>query len=170
MVVEKMNDQYIKLAKLNSWANDELRKVMGEFNSEMLKLGTPYGTIHDLVIHLINAINHWLDFFDYDHYIPRSNNDIDYNNWNEVLTLWKKTDKRLSSVIETFNEEEGFEREFIYSHNREKHYRMSFGDLFLHLSHHSYYHRGQLAMLFRQNDLRVAPPTDADLFFAFLQD
>jgi uncharacterized damage-inducible protein DinB len=42
---------------------------------------------------------------------------------------------------------------------------MTIGDMILHLSHHSFYHRGQIAMFLRQKELGKLPDTDADTFF-----
>ena len=54
----------LKQAKLNSWANNILRENMESLTFDDLEIKTPYGTIHQLTVHLINTINHWLDFFD----------------------------------------------------------------------------------------------------------
>ena len=80
--------------------------------------------------------------------------------------LWEKTDERLLEVTHKIVDDNKFNKEFTYSHDKKKYYRMTYEELFLHLSHHSYYHRGQLAMIFRQCGLNKAPVTDADGFFA----
>ena len=157
----------LKQAKLNSWANNILRENMESLTFDDLEIKTPYGTIHQLTVHLINTINHWLDFFDEYFKFPRGEDDIDYSNWLDVLKLWEDTDKRLEDVIEDFDENE-LEDYFLYSHNNVEQYKMKFCDLFLHLTTHSYYHRGQLALLFRQNNLTPFAPFDADDYFKIL--
>jgi uncharacterized damage-inducible protein DinB len=140
---------------------------MEQLNSDDLSIKTPYGTIMDLTIHLINTINHWLDFFDDYFKFPRGEEDFDYNDFIDVLKLWEQTDKRLEDVIEAFDENE-FEDYFTYSHDKVEQYKIKFCDLFLHLTCHSYYHRGQLALIFRQHDLAPLPPIDADDYFKIL--
>ena len=165
MKVTAMKNNYVKQAKLNSWANKILRETMKDFSTVDLQLETPYGTLLQLTIHLMSAINHWFDFFDQKFTIDWKDDKIDYTNWQDILELWKSTDERFENIVDSFTTDESFEEYFEYSHNIKDHYKMKFSELFLHLSCHSYYHRGQLVMFFRQKNLRISPPVDADDFF-----
>ena len=165
MKVNVLKSNYVKQAKLNSWANEIIRETMKDLTPTNLQLVTPYGTLLQLTIHLMSAINHWFDFFDHTFTIDWKDNKIDYTNWRKISDLWKRTDERFENIVESFPSDDSFEEYFEYSHNKKDYYKMKFSELFLHLSCHSYYHRGQLVMFFRQNDLKISPPVDADDFF-----
>ncbi len=140
---------------MNLWENNDYTIVMKTIKKDSLFLKTPYGTVFDLVIHLFNAINHWLDYIDTEYTFPRKDPDVNLSDWSVTLNLWKKTDHRWIKVIESLEE-------FTSSFGNHK---MIVGEMFLHISHHSYYHRGQLAMFFRQHHLPKFPETDADVYF-----
>ncbi|MHA2365732.1 MAG: DinB family protein [Candidatus Hodarchaeales archaeon] len=154
-----MNNLYLKLAEMNLWANTEFRNSMKNIEQKELRIKTPYGTLVDLVIHLFNAVNHWLDIIDNKYKFQRKGPKIDYNDWLQVLTLWKKTDQRLIQVIKSNNVNL---TKFLPQH------KMTLGEMFLHISHHSYYHRGQLALLYRQNNLQTVKSTDANEYFLII--
>lgn len=163
-----MKKFYVKLSKLNNWANSQFRTVMQEFSPADLQIQTPYGSIRKLTIHLISTLNHWFDFFDTTFAITWRKPEFDYHHWPIVLELWTNTDARFEQIIDSFPDAIAFDQLFSYSHNKQELYQMQFGELFLHLTTHSYYHRGQLALIFRQQDLPIAPPTDADDYFKIL--
>lgn len=153
-----MKTLYLKLANLNFWANNKTRQNIETIKPRDLQLKTPYGSLSDLIIHLFNAVNHWLDYIDVKYAFPRRTPDIDFQDWSQVLSLWKRTDTRLIQVVDSFIDDSKFE-EIV-----EK-LEMTIGDMILHLSHHSFYHRGQIAMFIRQKELGKLPDTDADTFF-----
>ena len=160
-----MKEYYQNFSNLNKWANNIVRETMKDYTIEELALETPYGSLQKLTLHITTAINHWLDFFDTTYNIIWKENEIDYTNWSEILQLWEKTDERLGKVLASFESDEAFEEYFTYSHNKKDTYKMKYNEMFLHLVCHSYYHRGQLVMFFRQKGLKVSPPLDADDFF-----
>ena len=160
-----MKSYFIKQANLNARANKIIRDTMKNFSTDDLLIETPYGTLLKLTTHLNTAVNHWFDFFDKKFNIPWRENEINYQNWNEILKLWEQTDERFKNIVNNFGNDEEFEQFFTYSHNKRDIYKMKFSEMFLHLTCHSYYHRGQLVMFFRQNGLKISPPVDADDFF-----
>lgn len=159
-----MVEIYKKLADLNYWANEKLRITIEQLNREDLETKTPYGLLRELIIHLFNSINHWFDYIDIENYIPRKDSDINYFNWVEIKKLWIATDERFMNFVLNINDLDEFNNRFSY--HEDPSYSIAWGELFLHLSHHSYYHRGQIAMLLRQNNLIKAPITDAEIFFS----
>lgn len=160
-----MKEYFQKFSGLQKWSNKIVRETMKNYTKEELALETPYGSLQDLTLHLMTAINHWLDFFDTRNKISWKENEIDYTDWSQVLKLWEETDERFEKVIKEFQTDEAFEDYLTYSHNKKDTFKMKYNEMFLHLVCHSYYHRGQLVMFFRQKRLKVSPPLDADDYF-----
>ncbi|MHA1941860.1 MAG: DinB family protein [Candidatus Hodarchaeales archaeon] len=163
-----MKDKMITLMKLNYWANDHFRNVMDPLSISDLNQKTPYGTILDLVIHHFNATNRWLSRLGYE---PLKEKETSFENlqWKEILTEWEKTDKKLIQYVESINDEDFFHNTISYVIPKGK-FSNKVEEILIHLTHHGYYHRGQLAILLRQYNLPPAPATDAMVFFREVQE
>ncbi len=163
-----MKGKMITLMKLNYWANDHFRKAMETLSRTDLNQKTPYGTILDLVIHHFNAINTWLSRLGYE---SLEKNEVNYANleWKEILTRWKETDKKLIQFVESIEDEVVLNKSISYKIPKGK-FRNKIEEILFHLTHHGYYHRGQLAVLLRQYNLPPAPATDAMVFFREIQN
>jgi uncharacterized damage-inducible protein DinB len=161
-----MKEQFIKLAKMNMWANERFREVLRDLELNDLQKETPYGVILDLIIHNYEALNVWLERMEKKPVVDRKKTSRDYKSVSEVISAWITADQLFLQVMESFQDDEDFNRKIIYRRRGEEEtYQVALGDIILHMSHHGFYHRGQLALLFRQYGYKPAPPTDANKYF-----
>ncbi|MFX0150949.1 MAG: DinB family protein [Candidatus Hodarchaeota archaeon] len=160
-----MKEQFIKLARLNMWANERFREVFKDLKLNDLQKETPYGVILDLIIHNFEALNVWLERMEKKPLVEKRKTSADYNSVSEVISAWNETDQLFLQVMKSFQDDEDFNRKIEYRRRGEETtYQVALGDVILHMSHHSFYHRGQLALLLRQYGYKPAPPTDANKY------
>jgi uncharacterized damage-inducible protein DinB len=161
-----MKDQFIKLAKLNLWSNSQFREVMGNLELKDFQKETPYGTILDLIIHTFEALNVWLERMKKRPPVTKRKTSSDYKNWSDIFSAWEAADQLFLQMMEFFPDDEDFDQKIRYRRRGDETiYEVALGDVILHMSHHGFYHRGQLALLLRQYGYKPAPPTDANKFF-----
>ncbi|MFX0051329.1 MAG: DinB family protein, partial [Candidatus Hermodarchaeota archaeon] len=141
-----MKEQFIKLARLNMWANERFREVFKDLKLNDLQKETPYGVILDLIIHNFEALNVWLERMEKKPLVEKRKTSADYNSVSEVMSAWNETDHLFLQVMKSFQDDEDFNRKIEYRRRGEETtYQVALGDVILHMSHHSFYHRGQLA-------------------------
>ncbi|MFX0184406.1 MAG: DinB family protein [Candidatus Hodarchaeota archaeon] len=161
-----MKNQFIKLAKLNMWANSRFREALRALELNDLLKETPYGVILDLIIHIFEALNVWLERMKKKPPVDQRKTSTDYKSLSEVLSAWNTADQLFLQVIESLLDDENFNQKIRYRRRGEQTtYEVELGDIILHMSHHGFYHRGQLALILRQYGYNPAPPTDANKFF-----
>jgi uncharacterized damage-inducible protein DinB len=133
----------------NSYCNVELIKVIAPKVDEFPK------RVEEVMSHILNSHIFWNNRCtgkpDNDRWIVHSPGDLlKINEENHVLTRSVLTERELSEKISFTNSKGGIST-------------VTLGDIYYHLSNHGTYHRGQLALLFRQSG--VAEPVRTDYIF-----
>ena len=158
---------FLELANMNAWANAQLRQTIQNIPFEVLEANThytPFGSLGNLVIHLFNAINVWLDRIEG---VKQSAIRTlgDFEDWPAVLAAWESADQRFIRVISELPGKEPFNQIISYKSLRGIHFQTPLAEIIWHLSHHGSHHRGQITLLLRLEGQEPAPQLDAIAYF-----
>ena len=159
-----MKNFYLDLANLNSWANKRFRNSLNKISAEQLQISTPYGPLIELAVHIFAAVELWLTRIGGDS--PKkmtSANDFKSNDL--IWDAWTKADKQFLAYIQSITISETYNQVINYTSTEGDKYSASIGQILSHVSHHQMYHRGQIAMALRQNNLTPVPASDAIYYF-----
>ena len=160
-----MFEMYKNIGKINSWANSRLRNSLKYQNEEFFYIETPYGLLGDIVAHLFEAINLWINRIEKlepSNYIRRLN---DFESINQLFSEWESADKRLEEFITKIKQKNTIQERISYKTSKGKQFESSISEILFHISHHGYQHRSQLAMLLRLQ--KKAPMAPMDVIFYF---
>jgi uncharacterized damage-inducible protein DinB len=160
-----MIEFYENVSKINTWANSLLRNNLENQNDELFFIETPYGLLGDVIAHLFEAINLWINRIEGEepgNYIRRLN---DFKDLHQLFSEWKIADKRLEDFIRKCKVKNMFQDSIPYRTSKGKQYTSTIGEILFHISHHGYQHRSQLAMLLRLHEKRPMPPQDVIFYF-----
>ncbi|MFX1511345.1 MAG: DinB family protein, partial [Promethearchaeota archaeon] len=157
---------FLELANMNAWANACLRQTIQNLPLEVLASHTyytPFGSLGNLVIHIFNTINTWLDRLEGKRQSPLFNLD-DFENWSDVLAAWESADERFMQLVKELPEDYNFKRVIQYTSYRGIEFESPLDEILLHVSHHGFHHRGQIALLLRLEEQQPAPQLDAIVY------
>lgn len=163
---------YLKLTKFNIWANQSFRNCLEKIPKEQFEtIDTPYGSFLDLIVHIFAAVDLWLARISGNS--PKSLKTADdygwfSKGWVELAQNWEKIDQSLYTFVRSLRDKTALDRRINYNSTEGSNYIISISDILTHISHHSMYHRGQIAMLLRQQNLAPIPANDAIYFFLSL--
>jgi len=138
----------------NSWCNVELIKVIAPKTHEFPK------RVEEVMSHILNSHIFWNNRCtgkpDNDRWIIHPPEDmLEINEENHIITNSILNSRDLSEEISFKNSKGGIST-------------VTLGDIYYHLSNHGTYHRGQLALLFRQSG--VAEPLRTDYIYYKIKD
>jgi len=147
-------ERLLDFFEYNDWCNTELIKVI------VPKVGEFPKRVEELMSHLLNSHIFWNNRCtgkaDNDRWIIHPPEDLlEINEQNHRITYEILSTRELSEKISFKNSKGGIST-------------VSLGDIFYHLSNHGTYHRGQLALLFRQSG--IAEPLRTDYIFYKIMD
>lgn len=147
-----MGNLALKIATTNKEINDTFREYFKDNFDKTKIIQTPYGTIEEVIYHMFFASNIWLGRIA-----------------NEQFKVKKL--EELSTKEEFFDEWSRF-MEYCLKHNLDYEkiidvktldgevFKMTVEDILLHISHHSFLHRGHLGAIIRINNLNPLPGPD----------
>ena len=143
-----MKNHLLKLYRYNAWAN---RRVIGCI--EQQAVSNP--KILSIFGHLVSAQFIWLNRFKG---LPKST----FLLWGDysVVELKQMVEDAASAWIAFIEETESFERVLKYNNYVGDYYENKLEEIMVHLVNHGSYHRGQVALLLRQNGYE---PINTDL-------
>ena len=146
-----MKNYFNRLYHYNRWAN--------QLFSEVILKHTPENAqIHRLFSHIGNAQRVWLNRI--------LNTDADTPGVFEVFSLIDSAYRLKQSSqdwIDFIKKEENFDQTISYYNSRGESFISPLQDINLHVANHSTHHRGQLAMLLREEE--ITPPASDYIFF-----
>ena len=155
-----MKQMILSLVKINIDANEKTRQVLGPKFDELSNLETPYGHFTKFVYHSFWAINLWLDRLTagQEKFVSKLISDLRAKN--DLFSEWKRTDQRWINYVKNLPKTTNFEQVIHYQSTSGRSFTTPLKDILVHMSHHSFYHRGQLALLLRLHGKTPLPPTD----------
>lgn len=131
-----MKDHFKNIFKYDAWANAEIVNCLAQMD-------TPPQKAISLMSHIINAQVLWLSR------ITNVATDVkvwqDYDK-NELPDKLKESSKNLIEFINTLDQE-GLKKVITYTNTKGEKFESALTDILNQLSHHSAYHRGQIALL-----------------------
>ena len=121
----------------------------------MRRLKTPYGELGELMYHIFDSPNYWLDHLTKEVMPLKDYKDI--TSVAEFYEEWKKVDERLIKYLEENDGKINYKLivHIVFEPGNEADIRIE--DILMHISHHSFYHRGQLATIVRNTNLEPLP-------------
>ena len=154
-----MKQTFLELATYQKWANDRFRKNLENLDFSKLSIKTPYGTLRDIVVHIFGAVELWLKRLE-GVSLPAIKSGESYTNWQELKKDWIEMDEKLISIVKNLDEKD-FSKQIKYTSTEGHHLGTSMENILIQLlTHHQSYHRGQIGMALRQNDLPPVRETD----------
>ena len=156
--------QFTEMVAFNAWANNRFRSTLKLIPLVKLNIPTPYGLLIERIVHVFVSVNMWLDRIEGNSpkYVPTAK---DFPSWEEIESSWIAADKRLIQFVKKYNNPKDFDEIINYTSLKNEQFESSLSNILIHLSHHQMYHRGQIAMSLRQNNLKPVPSTDGIAFF-----
>lgn len=147
-------DRLIDFFEYNKWCNEQLIQIIAPRVEAFPK------RVEELMSHLLNSHIFWNNRCtgkpDIDRWIVHPPEDLlEINERNHQITINVLTERELSEAISFRNSKGGISTVYL-------------GDIYFHLSNHGTYHRGQLALLFRQSG--IAEPLRTDYIFYKIKD
>ena len=145
-----------KIALTNNMLNESFREYFNDNFENLRTIPTPYGELGTILYHIFKATNVWLNRI--------SSQNVEMKSYKELITKqefydeWIKIDQRFLTLA----------KETVFDYTKVLHVTTSSGDQFtvkvedalLHLSHHSFQHRGNLGSIIRLQNLEPLPGLD----------
>ncbi|MFW9928604.1 MAG: DinB family protein [Candidatus Thorarchaeota archaeon] len=160
-----MENRLVKLAAFQKWANKRLRETLSTIEYSRFSLITPYGTLLDLIVHNFGAVDLWFKRFN--GFSPKSMiNGSLFPNWESLSSAWEKLDNDLVEYVKKLSIDDS-QKIISYTSLEGQKLKTSIENILLHIFNHSTYHRGQVAVLLRENSLTPVKDTD---YITFVYD
>ena len=153
-----MNDLIVDLALVNLNLNNKIRLSIKDDFATIRRTNTPYGELGELIYHMFEAINVWLDRIT-KNVISLSDYSKDLND-DSFFNEWIKVDKRFLDYANNLSNKVNFEDLIFFRNRSGESFQIPLQDILMHISHHSFYHRGQIATLIRINNFNPLPDLD----------
>ena len=134
-----MKSYFINLFKYNTWAN---QRVIDEISNSGIK----YNIVIKILSHLLLAEKIWLQRLKSDKYDNKFWIDL---NQDECNKLAEYNEVQIRSYLNSLSESD-FETKVNYINSKGIEYTNTITEVLTHLSHHSSYHRGQIAREMRR--------------------
>jgi len=152
----------------NAWANRRTLEACSALPDEQFKrdLGSSHRSVRDTLGHIMGATWIWLERW---HGrsplgLPRSDQ---YANLADLSGRWSEIERDLLQFVGGLSKEE-LEQDRPYRTTEGKAYSQPLWQMLQHLANHSTYHRGQVAAMLRQLDVKPAA-TDLIAFYRELE-
>ena len=150
-----MSDIIEKTALVNYKLNNLIRSHFKDNFDEIRKIKTPYGEIGQIMYHIFDSHNFWINQLMNDNYELKDY--FDLNTEKEFFDEWIKVDKRFIGFTETNTEKVNYKKEINVIFAPGEELMMTIDNIIMHMSHHSFYHRGTLGAVIRMNNLPPLP-------------
>ncbi|OLS26371.1 MAG: hypothetical protein HeimC3_09210 [Candidatus Heimdallarchaeota archaeon LC_3] len=163
-----MSNIIIQIAQINAWANKLLHQSITQLSFDFMDIKTPYESFGDLIVHLFDAVNAWIDRIEEKSEKISLRSLKDFKTLDEIIEAWEKSDNRFLLVIEKILEKNEMDKIISVGNSSGKKFRNPIQETFLHLSNHGHQHRGQLALLLRLYEKETSPRLDSIHYFRTL--
>ena len=145
-----------KIALTNKMLNESFREYFNDDFENLRTISTPYGELGTILYHIFKATNVWVNRISGQNAIMRSYEELITKN--DFYDEWIMVDQRFVTLSK--------ETEFDYSKmlrvttKSGEDFTVTVEDALLHLSHHSFQHRGNLGSIIRSQNLKPLPGLD----------
>lgn len=150
-----MLDDGMKIVEVNLRLNNKIRNHFKDNFAEVRKIQTPYGELGEIMYHIFDSADYWLDIMLAEKSTLKKYADLTTKE--EFFKEWERVDNRLLTYVEKNNSKENLKRTFHVKFTPETEFDTTVEDLLMHISHHSMYHRSTLGVLIRINNFPPLP-------------
>ena len=152
-----MLDDAKKIGLVYFRLNENIRNHFEDSFDKIRTLKTPYGEMGEIMYHIFDSPNIWLNFL--------TGETIELKPYNKLTSKklfydeWKMVEERLQKYLEYSKElDYGKRMHIVFDDGFEM--NTSIEELLMHISHHAFYHRGTLGVLVRENNLPPLPSSN----------
>lgn len=151
-----MGNLALKIAITNKELNDTFRDYFKDNFDETKMIQTPYGNIESVIYHMFFASNIWLGRIANQQFEIKKLGDL--RSTQEFFTEWIKIDSRFVEYCKTHDID--YDKIIDVKTLSGEEFKLSVEDILLHISHHSFLHRGHLGAIIRTHNLPPLPGPD----------
>ena len=153
-----MDNIILDIAQVNLNLNVKVRKGIEKEFDQIIKISTPYGELGEIIYHLFSAIHVWTNRisdtqFTIPEYKDLTNKELFYNEWIKI-------DTRFINFAKMYGAKLNYSKQVSYKTKSGNQYETIVKDIIMHMGHHSFYHRGQIALILRLHNLQPLPNLD----------
>jgi len=145
-----------KIALTNKEVNDTFRDYFKENFDKTKIIQTPYGTVESVIYHMTQATIIWLGRIANEKFELKKLSDLKVSQ--DFLDEWLTIDSKFVDYCDTHDLD--YEKIIDVKTLDGVEFKMTVEDILLHISHHSFLHRGHLGTIIRLNDLKPLPGPD----------
>lgn len=148
----------LDISQVNFELNERIRTHFEGRFAEVRAIETPYGQVGELMYHIFEDVNFWTN--------KLTGNSIQLKNYADLLTEeqffeeWTKADQRLLKYFKENKNTIDHSKKISLKFGSGKEWLVSIDDIFMHMSHHTFYHRGALGTAVRMLKLSPLPPSN----------
>ena len=151
-----MESLALKIAVTNKEIIDSFMEYFKHNFDKIKTIPTPYVTIEYVIHHMFIACNIWLGRIANEQFKVKKLADL--SSKEEFFDEWSKVDSRFVEYCQTHKI--GYEKIINIITLDGDEFKMTVEDILLHISHHSFLHRGHLGTIIRINNLKPLPGLD----------
>jgi len=149
----------VEIRELLEYNDETRRKYLESFArlpwSEFVKdRGASWGSIRNIFIHTLGAIDYWLDFLQKENLHSRRKHD-EYRTFEEVKTYMEHVEKRMRNYLDTLPEG-GLKKKYVVKNDSDETVEITVEDVLIHIFEEEVHHRGEIIALLWQ--MNVEPP------------
>jgi uncharacterized damage-inducible protein DinB len=149
----------VEIRELLEYNDETRRKYLESFArlpwSEFVKdRGASWGSIRNIFIHTLGAIDYWLDFMQKENLHSRRKHD-EYRTFEEVKTYMEHVEKRMRNYLDTLPEG-GLKKKYVVKNNSDETVEITVEDVLIHIFEEEVHHRGEIIALLWQ--MNIEPP------------
>ena len=149
----------VEIRELLEYNDETRRKYLESFArlpwSEFVKdRGASWGSIRNIFIHTLGAIDYWLDFLQKENLHSRRKHD-EYRTFEEVKTYMEHVEKRMRNYLDTLPGG-GLKKKYIVKNDSDETVEITVEDVLIHIFEEEVHHRGEIIALLWQ--MNVEPP------------
>lgn len=145
-----------KIAVTNKELNDTFRDYFKVNFNETKLIQTPYGSIESVIYHMFFATNIWLGRIANQQFEIKRLSNLTTNQ--DFFNEWLKIDTRFVEYCQTHDL--NYDKIIDVKTLSGEEFKLSVEDILLHMSHHSFLHRGHLGTIIRINNFPPLPGPD----------
>jgi len=143
-----MDKILVQMTEFNNWANEKYRAAFRGVEFEKLHAKTVYGPFIDLPVHMFAWVEGWSRRIQGEN-IRAVKASPNFSSWEEIDKEWARIDRDFLARVTSLGESE-LNKGFKYTSLEEREMTGRVRNVILQLLHHQMYHRGQIAIVFRQ--------------------
>ncbi len=148
----------VDIANVNFELDERIRDhYKGKFD-ENRRIMTPYGELGEIMYHIFDDVNFWVNNITGVTEELRAYAELTTEK--EFFDEWNKVDKRLLDYFEKNKNSINYKQKISLKFGSGREWHITIEDCLMHMSHHSFYHRGILGAAVRMTNKEPLPSSN----------